>query len=180
MKHSAIAQAGKWCLFLVAIAAYVSTSAFAAPKSEPCSGNSETRQLDYWLGTWTKASPDPSDTSSDKVYLSLDECMFVEHWDSGKGHIADKMVAYSPESKNWYGMFADNEGRVHIFTDGKVAAGVAEFHGTSRDAKGEAVINRLRVVRLAPNKVEESWEKSMDKGVHWTTAYRADYSRANP
>jgi hypothetical protein len=42
------------------------------------------------------------------------------------------------------------------------------------------VLNRLKVIRLAPNKVEETWEKSTDKGATWMTAYFAEYSRANP
>jgi hypothetical protein len=45
------------------------------------------------------------------------------------------MFAYSPEGKSWYRMFADNEGRVHVFLDGKVSHDCAEFHGPSRGAE---------------------------------------------
>jgi hypothetical protein len=54
-------------------------------------------------------------SNSNKVYLSCDKCVFVEHWEDGKGHVTEKMRGYSPEEKTWYGMFADNEGRVHVF-----------------------------------------------------------------
>ena len=76
-------------------------------------------------------------------------------------------------------MFADNQGRVHVF-EGKVAAGVAEFTGPSRGADGQAVLNRIKVVRLAGNKVEQSWEKSKDNGVSWTMDFRGEYSRKIP
>jgi len=90
------------------------------------------------------------------------------------------MFAYSPEEKNWNGIFVDNQGRVHIFLDGKVSSEIAEFHGPSRAPNGKAVLNRLKVVRVSPDKLEEAWEKSTDNGSSWTTAYRVEYSRANP
>jgi hypothetical protein len=77
-------------------------------------------------------------------------------------------------------MFADNQGRVHIFTSGKVASGSAEFEGTSHGPKGETILNRVKVTRLNPNKVEQSWEKSNDNGAHWNLVFRGEYSRANP
>ena len=166
-------------LFLIVAGASpgLSAHAFAATKPGPCATNSETRQLDYWLGDWTMPNAE-SGTNTSKVYLSLDKCMFVEHWDNGTGHVTEKMLAYTPEEKNWYGMFADNEGRVHIFSDGKVSSEAAEFHGKSPGTNGEVILNRLRIVRLSANNIEESWEKSTNNGASWTTAYRARYTRA--
>ena len=166
-----------FCL-VVAVGFCACSTVFAANNEQPCAGSSETRQLDYWLGNWTLGSG--ADKSISKVSLSLDKCVFVEQWENGKGHITEKMFAYSPEDKNWYGMFADNEGRVHVFLDGKVSSDVAEFHGPSRGPNGEAVLNRLKVVRVSAVKLEEIWEKSTDNGATWTTAYRAEYSRVNP
>jgi hypothetical protein len=90
------------------------------------------------------------------------------------------MFAYSPDDKTWYGMFADNEGRAHAFLNGTVASGTAEFHGTSRGPNGEEVLNKLRIVQIQPNGLVETWEKSTDHGVKWTTVYRAEYLRTNP
>jgi hypothetical protein len=182
MKGNAVNRTLKWrkaILILVGIGACLTTSAFGATDPGRCSTNAEIRKLDYWLGTWTMANAGGGSNTS-KVYLSLDKCMFVEHWENGKGHATEKMLAYSPEDKNWYGIFADNEGRVHVFLDGKVASGTAEFHGPSRGPNGEEVRNRLKVVRLSPNKIEETWEKSTDDGASWTTAYRAEYTRTIP
>jgi hypothetical protein len=166
-------------VFVLLFGACLTPAAFGAGESDSCSTNAESRQLDYWLGNWTMPNADGGSNTS-KVYLSLDKCVFVEHWENGKGHVTEKMLAYSPEDKNWYGWFADNQGRVHIFSDGKVASGTAQFHGSSHGPNGETVLNRLNVVRVSPNKVEETWEKSTDNGVHWTIAYRAEYSRVNP
>jgi putative sterol carrier protein len=54
------------------------------------------------------------------VTLSLDKCLAVENWDGGGGHRGQNVFGYSADDKNWYGMFADNQGRVHVFTSGKV------------------------------------------------------------
>jgi hypothetical protein len=76
-------------------------------------------------------------------------------------------------------MFADNEGRVHVFTNGTVEAGSAEFDGQSRGPDGTTVLNKVTVKRITPDKVEQKWEKSSDNGANWTTVFRGEYSRAN-
>jgi len=163
-------------LALLAIAATVPAHA----ATTTCSTNSEIRQLDYWLGTWTVSAPGSTDTSTAKVSLSLDHCLFTESWDNGKGHAGKDMFAYSPDDNNWHGMFADNEGRVHLFDRGKVAAGTAEFEGPSRGPQGEAVLNRVKLTRVSPNKLQQTWEKSTDNGATWNTIFRGEYSRKAP
>jgi hypothetical protein len=162
---------------LIAMGFCFATHAFAATGIQPCA-NPEIRQLDYWLGSWTMG--EGADKSTSKVSLSLDQCEFVERWEDGKGHVTEKMFAYSQEEKNWYGMFVDNQGRAHAFLYGRVTSDLAEFRGPSRGANGEAVLNRLKIIRVSLDKLEEVWEKSTDNGAHWTQAYRAEYSRANP
>ena len=185
MREKRIIRSLKWrgsLLLLAAVGGWFGLTAHAVSDTQPgpCVGDPQSRQLDYWLGNWTMTKPGDSGSSTSKVYLSLDQCVFIEHWENGKGHVAEKMFAYSPDDKNWYGMFADNEGRAHIFLEGKVTSGIAEFHGPSRGPNGEAVLNKLSVVRVLANKVEETWQKSTDNGASWTTVYRAEYTRANP
>jgi hypothetical protein len=165
-------------LFLVGIVAYAVTSSLAATDGESCATNPESRQLDYWLGTWTVAAPGSGPHATSRVTLSLDQCLVVENWDGGRGHSGQNTFAYSPDDKNWYGMFADNQGRVHVFTSGKISSGSAEFQGTSRGPKGETVLNRVSIVRRSPNQVEQIWEKSTDNGASWSVAFRGEYSRS--
>ena len=165
-------------LAVVLLVPWLTAPAFAAPGPGTCASDSVSRQLDFWLGCWKMADPGASGASS-KVYLSLDKCVFIERWENGKGHVTDKTFAYSPDDQAWYGMFADNEGRAHLFTEGKVTSGKAEFRGQSRGPKGETVLNKLTVTPMPPNKLEETWEKSSDNGANWTTSYKAEYVRAN-
>jgi hypothetical protein len=163
-------------LALLAFAVTLPLPAFAANEGKPCS-TGESRQLDYWIGDWTVANPGSTANSTANVHLALDKCLFIESWDNGKGHVGQDMFAYNSDDKNWYGMFTDNEGRVHVFTSGKVADGSAEFDGPSRGPNGEAVLNRVKLVRIAPDKLIQSWEKSTDSGANWTTAFRGEYAR---
>ena len=168
-------------VILVLIGGWLSLTASPAlaVDSGPCSANSDSRQLDFWLGDWAVTYPGVSVPSSSKVYLELDKCLLVESWGGGKGHSGKNMFAYSSDDKSWHGMFADNQGRVHIF-EGKVTPGVAEFYGPSIGPDGQAVLNRIKVQRVSPSKVEQTWEKSMDKGATWNIEFRGEYSRANP
>jgi hypothetical protein len=182
MKRDMVVRFSKWfrsVLFLVVVGAclgFAPLSTSAAPDSDSCATNPESRQFDFWMGEWTISYPGGPGGSVSKVTLSLDKCMVVESWDSGKGHRGENMFAYSSEDKSWHGMFADNMGRVHVF-EGKVASGTAEFYGPSRGPNGESVLNRIRIVRLSADKVEQTWEKSRDNGATWTTEFRGGYTR---
>src|SRR5579871_5654874 len=151
-------------LLTIVLGAGLASNSMAATASSSCATNPENRQLDYWLGNWKIGAEGSSGNARSSVTLSLDKCLVVENWDGGRGHNGQNLFGYSADDKSWYGMFADNEGRVHIFTSGKVGNGTAEFEGTSRGANGETVLNRVRVTRLDANKIEQTWEKSTDNG----------------
>jgi hypothetical protein len=157
----------------------LTTNGFGAAGAESCAANPANRELDYWLGNWKIGAQDSSGNARSAVTLSLDKCLVVEDWDGGRGHRGQNVFGYSADDKNWYGLFADNEGRVHVFTSGKVASGTAVFEGTSRGPTGGSVLNRVKVVRLNPNQVEQTWEKSNDNGATWNVVFRGEYSRAN-
>ena len=169
-------------LFVVAVLVWSCLAAprvLAATEQPSCSANSDSRQLDFWVGDWTVTYPGASAPSASRVSLDLDQCLLVESWDGGKGHSGKNMFAYSFDDKTWHGMFADNQGRVHVF-EGKVAPGTAEFTGPSRGPAGESALNRIKLVRVTANKVEQSWEKSKDNGATWTMEFQGEYSRTHP
>jgi hypothetical protein len=165
-------------LGIAAVAVILSATAWAADVA-PCSANSESRQLDFWLGNWTISVPGFSGNSASKVSLSLDKCLIVESWNDGRGHDGQNTFGYSGDDKSWYGMFADNKGRVHVFTSGTVSGGIAEFNGSS-GTNEEKALNRVKIARLSADKVEQTWEKSSDNGHSWKTVFRGEYSRTNP
>ena len=181
MKHSMNQRVGSLCcaIFLIAVVLFVTTPAipvWAAANSGECSTNPANRGLDFWLGNWTVTYPGATFSATSTVSLDLDKCLVVENWNGGKEHSGKNMLAYSADDKSWHGMFADNEGRVHVFA-GKVTSSVAEFQGPSVGPNGEAVLNRIKVTREMPDEVEQRWEQSTDKGATWKTVFQGKYSR---
>jgi hypothetical protein len=104
----------------------------------------------------------------------------VESWQDAPGHAGENRFAYNYEHKSWLGMFADNRGHVHVFVDGKVLPGAAEFYGPVRGPNGETILHLIRVSRVNGNKVQQIWEKSTDNGTTWSTVFKGQYSRKNP
>jgi hypothetical protein len=185
MEPNIVVRTSRWfrtALLLVVTGAWLfltATPALAAVDSGPCSVDSESRKMDFWLGDWTVTYPGMPGSAASKVSLDLDKCLLVESWDGGKGHRGKNMFAYSSDDKTWHGMFVDNQGRVHIL-EGKAAAGAAEFTGPSTGPNGQIVLNRIKVARLAADKVQQSWEKSTDNGVTWTMEFLGKYSPKSP
>jgi hypothetical protein len=138
--------------------------------------NSDNRQPDFWLGDWGVTYPCAPAASSGKVYLELEKCVVVESWEGAKGHSGKNMFAYSTDDKTRHGRFADNRGRVHVF-EGKVATGSAEFFGPGLSPDAKTVLNRIRLIRVNADKVQQTWEKSSDNGSTWTAEFRGEYSR---
>lgn len=171
----------RYLMLLAAAGAWLSLApgAFGAADPAPCAVNPQNRQLDFWVGDWTIAGPGSQPTATSRVYLALDQCVVVESWNGGRGHAGENMFAYSKDDHSWHGMFADNEGRVHVFVDGTVGSDSAVFSGPSRGPQGEILLNRVSITRVASNKVEQTWQKSSDNGVTWSTMFRGEYSRKN-
>lgn len=154
--------------------------AFAAAGEEPCISNPGNRALDFWLGQWTISAPGGTPSATSTVALELDKCLVVERWDGGRGHTGENLFGYSADDQSWHGLFADNEGRVHVFVDGKSSTGLAQFSGPSRGPNGETILNRVTIRRIDANNVEQVWEKSSDGGKTWSTAFRGEYTRKQP
>jgi hypothetical protein len=170
---------GRYPLLYAAVGvwAILGPQSFGATEFASCAANPESRRLDFWLGKWTIAGPDGSLSATSRVHLALDKCMVVESWSGGQGHEGENMFAYSQDDHSWHGMFTDNEGRMHVFVDGKVASGSAVFSGPSRGPNDETLLNRISITRAGHDRVEQLWQKSADNGVTWSTEFRGEYSR---
>lgn len=154
--------------------------AVSAEDPGACAANVQSRELYYWLGDWVVSYSGAPHGSASEIHLALDKCLFVESWQDGKGHEGENFIAFSSDDQSWRGLFADNRGRLHIFLEGKVAGGSAEFLGPGHGPSGESVLNRLKVIRVNPDKLRQTWEKSTDGGLTWTGEFALDYTRKSP
>lgn len=143
----------------------------------PCASQPESRALDFWLGDWKIAVPNENTNAFSKVSLELGDCVVVERWDGGDGHVGENIFGYSADDKSWHGMFADSVGHVHVFLDGHVGPDAAVFRGTSRGEHGETVLNRITVRRIDRDHAQQTWAKSSDGGKTWITVFDGRYTR---
>jgi len=143
-----------------------------------CAANAHSRGLDFWLGHWTIADREQPSRGTSVVSLQLGKCLVVENWSDAAGHRGENLFGYNLDSKSWNGLFADNEGRIHLFGHGTAVAGKAEFYGRSRGPNGETILNRISIVRMTRDEVEQTWQKSADNGTTWNTVFQGRYSRA--
>ena len=174
-----MARSNSAWIITILITCVLTASGYGAT-APPCVSNPQSRELDYWVGNWRIGAAGSSGNAHSTVSLSLDQCLVVENWDGGRGHSGENVFGYSADDNSWYGLFADNEGRVHVFTSGKVAFGSAQFEGASRGGNGATVLNRVTIVRLNPDSVQQTWEKSDDNGSTWKVVFRGEYSRVKP
>lgn len=163
---------------LLAAAGFVAPLAYAEGGASSSTTHSARGALDFWLGNWTVAAPGGGANATSSVTVELGKCLVVERWNGGRDHLGENFFGYSADDKQWHGLFADNEGRVHVFVDGTVSHGVAQFTGPSHGSQGETILNRVTIRRVSGNQVEQMWEKSTDGGKSWTTAFRGEYTRA--
>ena len=170
-------RAGLTCLAVALIAAASLTPADAAAIGGPCASEPESRALDFWVGDWQIGVANEHVDATSRVSRELGGCVVVERWDGGGGHVGENMFGYSADDKSWHGMFADSVGHVHVFVNGRVRSGVAEFTGPSLGEHGEAVLNRITIRRTSPEHVQQLWEKSPDGGKTWTTVFDGEYTR---
>ena len=129
--------------------------AFAADAG-PCVSNPGNRALDFWLGEWGVSAPGSAPNAKSDVVLELDKCVVVERWDGGRGHVGENLFAYSEDDKKWHGIFADNEGRVHVFLDSEASPNQVSFSGPSQGENGESFLNRVTIRRVDANTVEQA------------------------
>ena len=163
-------------VFLVMIAAWIVLtpySAYGTADGTPCSANSESRQLDFWLGDWRVTYPDAPGSSSSRVYTELDQCLLIESWSGGKGHRGENMFAYSANDKGWRGMFTDNQGRVHAL-EGQGCVGLGRVLRTKPRCKwkGSAKSNPDRSSQRGHSRTVVGeigrQRRHLDDGIPWT------------
>lgn len=177
MNHILRKRAGRSVLLIsVALVAAWLTPPRTLASDASCAANPKSRALDFWLGDWSIAAPGGGPDASSKVTPDLDHCLVVERWKGGD-ETGVNLFGYSPDDKSWHGLFANNQGHIHVFFHGTVASDSAEFTGPNNGPDGRTILNRITIRLIDANHVEQMWQKSPDDGKTWATLFRLQYTR---
>lgn len=151
----------------------------------PCLALAEARVLDFWLGEWTvynTANPTVQ-TGSSKITKQSQGCVILESWTSVGAHEGVSINYYDPTSKTWKQKWAGS-GQDIIEFEGRFANKELVYNANSTTPQGKPSKTRMTFTDMAPGKVRQHGEQSLDEGKTWTTTFDFIYIRkpdgANP
>ena len=151
----------------------------------PCRHDAHYREFDFWVGTWdvrpSGAAPD-SPASENVITLEYDGCVVQEHWRSAAGGAGSSFNIYDASRKAWFQTWVDSSGGLHEYRGNPDATGNMLMTGEVPGGEGQParVPTRLGFFRLAPDRVRQLSESSVDGGATWTTNYDLIYTRRAP
>jgi len=156
-------------------------AALAATTPPPPAGcnSKESRQFDFWVGTWDvhpKAKPETK-TATSLVENLYHGCAIRENWMPRDDHKGGSINAWSPQKKTWRQFWADSDGGSALFEGGwngkaMVLTGVWPQPGKPTQ------MTRMTYTPLTDGSVEQAGETSDDGGKTWQPSFDLIYVRA--
>ncbi len=149
----------------------LTVSLFGQPKPAPA----ETRDFDFWIGTWSVLRPDGKVAGLSVIESILNGRVIKESYQSGSGYQGHSFNLYNAPEKRWEQCWVDNSGLALHLTGGLNAAGQMVLAGDRRDETGATVTDRITWTDHGDGTVQQLWESSVDGGQSWTLAFNGRY-----
>lgn len=144
----------------------------------PCEHEPAYRQLDFWVGEWDVVDPASGRTlGENRVEQHLSGCMLLEHWTGADGGAGKSMNIFDRSRDSWRQLWISSTGNVLNYSDGEFRDGAMHFQGTSVNAGGDTVHQRLVFEAVAPDTVRQVFTASTDGGATWRTTFVGLYVR---
>ncbi len=153
--------------------ALVAVSSLAAQQTAPCDGAPH-RQFDFWIGEWDVYLPDGRVAGSNSIQPKLGGCVLHERWTSAGSHAGESFNIRGPDG--WHQSWVDNGGLL-LLLDGGLVGKAMVMTGTTKDAAGRSVLNRITWTPISADSVRQHWEVSTNAGTDWSTAFDGMYVR---
>jgi hypothetical protein len=144
----------------------------AAVAPKPCAAP-EHRQFDFWLGDWEVTTPDGKIAGHNRISLILGGCVLREEWTSARGNNGTSLNAYDAGARKWRQTWVDDGGTVLLLT-GELKAGKMVLEGDTFGG-GQTTRQRISWTPLAPDKVRQLWDSSVDGGKTWKVEFDGTY-----
>lgn len=179
------------CMMRVALPWVVSTAALAAcaaamaqtpppapaPKPASCT-STEHRQFDFWIGRWAVFTPDGKQAGENRIDAIDDGCALHERWRGAGGFSGTSLNHWDKVALQWRQHWVDNQGGSLQLTGGWLGGSmVLSGSAPQKDKPGALLLHRITWTPLADGAVRQWWQRSLDDGKTWETAFDGRYVR---
>ncbi|HEY8256654.1 MAG TPA: hypothetical protein VIG08_03285 [Gemmatimonadales bacterium] len=164
-------------LVLVTVLTLAATTVAAAQGGAklPKCDSPEFRRFDYWQGDWDVTSGGQP-AGHNLVTLEEEGCVIHEHWKGARGGTGQSFTFYDRRDGKWHQMWVSNSGNA-LYLTGDFDGTTLTLEGTTPQADGTRLLNRLSFHHNPDSTVRQYWETSPDDGKTWSAAFDGLYRR---
>lgn len=137
-------------------------------------GNEKAHEFDFWIGDWTVYSQQGL-AGTNKIVAILDGCVLQETWAGAGGSAGSSLNFYNPTTQQWEQFWVWRNGTTLHLT-GEYHDGQMIMEGSSPDANGRSIMNRITWTDNPDGTVRQLWEQSPD-GETWTASFDGMYKK---
>ena len=161
------------------LATLAASTAFAQAQPQYGCDSPESKQLDFWVGTWELSYTGPNGQpakSRNRITKVLDGCAVLEEFDGGAGTklVGRSYSVFDRATKRWKQTWVDNTGS-YLDLEGATVDGNFAFERTVT-RNGRTSHQRMVFSEVKPDSLRWSWQLSPD-GKAWNTAWDIEYRR---
>lgn len=149
-------------------------------KLNPCMGNSQKREFDFWVGDWNVFDAKTNRLAgTNSIHIASGGCMLLENWaDITQSNSAKSMTYVNPDNGKWEQLFIDNSGQqVMHFTDGVYKDGVMKFMITMKGPDGKEQTGEFVFEKKENGEVRQFQRMTPDGGKTWNMLFDLIYRK---
>lgn len=144
---------------------------------KPCKYSAESRQLDFWIGSWDVMTLTGQKAGTNVVQPFAEGCSLMENWTAAGGGGNGKSINYYDAStQKWYQFWIGSGGGALRY-EGSFKDGAMRFEAETT-ANGKKVFHRLTFSKNEDGSVRQFAEISNDEGKTWNVSYDFKYVKA--
>lgn len=148
------------------------------PDPDVCRDRAESRQLDFWIGTWEVVHPEDGRVLGvNTIAPMLNDCALLESWTGARGSSGSSLNFYDPQRRTWRQVWVSDQGNVLDYRAGEFRDDAMRLEGITIGPAGDTTLQKLIFHRVAADTVRQVFESSKDGGLTWSTDWVGIYLR---
>ncbi len=144
-------------------------------KTKPCLYQPESRQFDFWIGTWEAFTIQGQKAGDNIIQQFANGCGLLENWTGSLGGEGKSINFYDSTTGKWYQHWLGANGQANLFS-GNFIDGSMRFQ-RENEANGVKTINYLTFTKIDDNSFRQFGEVSTDGGKTKTITFDFKYVR---